>query len=980
MKKILYTCLISLFVIIATGTILSYTHQRIPLGLLATPVSTLLSFLTDREIEISGSYYIAFGRWVAISVDNGSIIASDKNGPILSAEIDHFKTTIHLRSLLNKQMVMDGITLQGVELDLHLEEQNYTKARQKNIEDSSYIHPVPFVLQSTGEITLKNISATVFYDDNTIPVQYHVDEGTGIFARETDGHLGISGMVNAVALKANIAAGPLVTLFDQKDAWPFSLKLTHKSIVASVTGGVQIKEEKQDIEASVTLTGNNLDDLVSLFGKTGSKDKAFSAKGKVKLAEQGAMAQLAITAPGTKQLVLSGSVKKDEIQDARYSLKVQGESVDIDVLKKFITPPKNTKVSQGTKKSGSKLGRDDIFLPAKFPVSNLDFDIDLNRLTIADKNIGNFKLKAIVDDGFIDKAPFSATFKTSSLTGHFTFQKEGDLPRIKSRLDSRSFDIGGFLKEFNLAENIDLQIAEVSTDLTTKGRTLGELVDNLKFTTISKDGVFFFEDKNTGARLPIHLHHSTIRASPGNGLQVHLNGEVRNSPIDITAYFGHLRQKSKRLEEVSFSSVITLAGGRLELDGKVPVPIKKDGAMLRSRFSCQQLSGFNDLLGLKLPPIGPVTWAGTLHIVSNGYRLEALQVDVGTSSLTGEIAVDTTPELPELSVNLQAKTIQLNDFKFEKKQPEEILATANRQKRGQKAGDTKKRSLTDQKVLEKYNSKINITVNDVYSGKDRLGSGNLSLTQQGGTLEVKPLHLNLPGGTATLSFSIDPDDETQRYIINMEISELDYGTIGRWYKPDTDLKGSISLRSSLVSNSSTFNDIMTGATGYIDFSIQPEQFRSGVVDLWAVNFFLYLVPYLTPKNESVINCAAARFSVEDGILKDEALLIDTTRIQVKGKVGVDFKKNRIDAIFAPKSKRPQFFSLATPIKINGELSKFKAGVPSGGMVGTVIRNIVSPVTVPLQWIFIKTVPKDGTANCVQLFEERSFDSQNKLMQ
>ncbi len=215
-------------------------------------------------------------------------------------------------------------------------------------------------------------------------------------------------------------------------------------------------------------------------------------------------------------------------------------------------------------------------------------------------------------------------------------------------------------------------------------------------------------------------------------------------------------------------------------------------------------------------------------------------------------------------------------------------------------------------------------------------------------------------------------------MMNMEVSDLDYGTIGRWFKPDTDLKGVIHLRSSLTSKSTDFKSIMAGASGYLDFSIHPDQFRSGVIDLWAVNFFLYLVPYLTPKNESIINCAAARFSIENGVLRDEDLLIDTSRIQVKGKVEVDFTKQWIDSIFKPKPKRPQFLSLATPVKVSGNLSKFKAKVPLGAVIGTVLRNAASYVTVPVQWLFKKNPPKDGTANCIQLFESRTFNTNTSL--
>jgi hypothetical protein len=112
-------------------------------------------------------------------------------------------------SLLKKRLLLDGITLRGVGLDLHLGEQSYIEASQEIREDSSYVHRVPFALESTGEITLKGIRATVFYDAKKIPVQYQLDEGTGLFGRETDGRLDILGVVNAIALKTNITTGPL---------------------------------------------------------------------------------------------------------------------------------------------------------------------------------------------------------------------------------------------------------------------------------------------------------------------------------------------------------------------------------------------------------------------------------------------------------------------------------------------------------------------------------------------------------------------------------------------------------------------------------------------------------------------------------------------------------------------------------------------------------------------------------------------------
>lgn len=71
-----------------------------------------------------------------------------------------------------------------------------------------------------------------------------------------------------------------------------SLQLAHKSIIASANGYMRLKGEKPDVQATFSIAGENLDDLVSLFGRHGSKNKDFSFVGNVALTEQDAKAQV----------------------------------------------------------------------------------------------------------------------------------------------------------------------------------------------------------------------------------------------------------------------------------------------------------------------------------------------------------------------------------------------------------------------------------------------------------------------------------------------------------------------------------------------------------------------------------------------------------------------------------------------------------------------------------------------------------------
>ncbi|MFC1827102.1 hypothetical protein ACFLZQ_04140, partial [Thermodesulfobacteriota bacterium] len=59
-------------------------------------------------------------------------------------------------------------------------------------------------------------------------------------------------------------------------------------------------------------------------------------------------------------------------------------------------------------------------------------------------------------------------------------------------------------------------------------------------------------------------------------------------------------------------------------------------------------------------------------------------------------------------------------------------------------------------------------------------------------------------------------------------------------------------------------------------------------------------------------------------------------------------------------KKPEFFSLATPIGVQGDFSDFGIKIAPGGLIGTGIQFAISPLQVPLQTVFEKPIPADGS--------------------
>ena len=74
---------------------------------------------------------------------------------------------------------------------------------------------------------------------------------------------------------------------------------------------------------------------------------------------------------------------------------------------------------------------------------------------------------------------------------------------------------------------------------------------------------------------------------------------------------------------------------------------------------------------------------------------------------------------------------------------------------------------------------------------------------------------------------------------------------------------------------------------------------------------------------------------------------------------------KIDVLAVPKPKRPEFFSLATPVRIRGSFSDFGIGINKLSLAKTAVSFVTSPVTVPFKRLFTAEVPADGKRACEQ---------------
>jgi len=474
--------------------------------------------------------------------------------------------------------------------------------------------------------------------------------------------------------------------------------------------------------------------------------------------------------------------------------------------------------------------------------------------------------------------------------------------------------------------------------------------------------------------LQFKIEECTGTMLPGKPFVLSVKGKLLEEPYVTTVEIGSLQElveDSRSRMEINTE----IAKTRFDFSGSLNLAQALKSLNLKASVSGDRLDSLNGLLDLDLPPLKSYKAGAQLAVRRDRIDLTDLILQVGKSKLTGKMTADRSGSKPEVAIELTAPLIQLNDFDVgdwspQQTDPEKPAPQKDPQKekvteasQDQKpSADGEVEDLLSPEVLAKFNVRLNVKATKVMSGADELGSGVLTSTLKDGLFSVDPVKLSVPGGSFTLAATLKPDPQAPQASLRAVMEKFDFGVLVRRANPKADMGGIINLDVDLKSSADSFDKLMANGNGYFDFSGRLENLKAGIIDLWAVNV-IAAVASGKDDQPSEINCVLGRWTMKEGLLTPNIFLIDTSKIRICAKGQVDFKKETIDLKMAPTPKKPEFFSLATPIEVKGSFDDFGVGIQAGGLFGSAINFIASPVTVPFRRLFSKSLPADGEDVC-----------------
>ncbi|MGD9286773.1 MAG: AsmA family protein [Desulfobacterales bacterium] len=520
-------------------------------------------------------------------------------------------------------------------------------------------------------------------------------------------------------------------------------------------------------------------------------------------------------------------------------------------------------------------------------------------------------------------------------------------------------NLGSMLSWLEIARGLEASVGGFEMNIDASGNDVEEVLSQSNFKASINDGHWILRDPNTNASVNIGIKKGAIQALAGKPITFALDGRLKETPININLHTESLAAFSGKIDRLPLGFDIQAAATRLKMTADLALPITSKTMGFNIDLRGQKLDSLDELLGVSLPPLGPYSLGGQFAMDDKGYRISEFEVRLGQSDLSGNAVLKTKGAKPDLNIELGTKILQINDFDF----GDWSAIEPERPRSEEKDAPADMKLLLGPEVMQSMDARLAVNVNEVLSGQDSLGSGTVMVTLKNGRFAVDPLRLEIPGGAVDMSFAYKPTGKAVLAEAFANIDKFDFGVLARRAKADTKMKGLLSLDLKLKSQSLRLDTVMQNADGHINFGIWPEDLESGIIDLWAVNLFTAILPQVDKEKTSRVNCIIGNYKLDDGLLREDRMIIDTTRMRVKGEARVDFKKEDVYLYLKSSGKKPEFFSLATPIEVRGKISDFKIGVAPGGLFGTTIRFITSPLHVPLRRLFSEDLPPAGNDIC-----------------
>ena len=399
----------------------------------------------------------------------------------------------------------------------------------------------------------------------------------------------------------------------------------------------------------------------------------------------------------------------------------------------------------------------------------------------------------------------------------------------------------------------------------------------------------------------------------------------------------------------------------IKVDGRITELVGLAGLDMRIELRGKSMDQLYNVIHVAFPSTSPYVTSGHLVRDDGVVAYENFTGKVGESDLAGTLRVDTNGERPVMTGDLKSTVLDLADLG-------PIVGTGRSRKSGVLPD-----APFDAKRWKSVNADVKLQAGTLRR-PEQLPLENLStrIRMQDAVLTLDPLEFGTAGGRLAGTIRLDGRGESIKGDADIRVQKLQLAKLF----PTVDItRASAGNLSGAIQLSGTGNSVarlLGSSNGKVGLFMSGGRVSELVMEMVAIDLWGVTKVKLRGDRQVAIRCVAGDFGVRNGVMETNALVFDTSDVNVSGSGEIDLKNERLDLTLEPQPKDPSLVSLRSPIFIRGSFSRPKVGVDVKGIaakgVGAAVLAIVNPLLAVLPLI---NEGEGKDSDCAQLFAELS---------
>lgn len=462
--------------------------------------------------------------------------------------------------------------------------------------------------------------------------------------------------------------------------------------------------------------------------------------------------------------------------------------------------------------------------------------------------------------------------------------------------------------------------------------------------------------KKTHIRSELSSVSATTNATPDAGIVFSASGTYLGAPMQASGSGGPILA----LRDESTPYPLTIKGNigptLIQASGKVTSLVKITALDVHLALSGKSLDQLYPLLGIALPATGAYAFKGQLLRDGSVWNFKDFSGVIGHSDVAGFMQVNTGGARPALKAALTSRLLDLADL------GPLIGAQPGKVKAAQKVIGTSAPSPAPTpraaRVLpeipfrtDRWNSvdaELDLRAKTLRRDKALpLLNFSTHLSLRDAVLTLDPLEFGLAGGQLLATISLDGRQNpiqahAKVQARNLQINQL-LPTVNLSKASIGTLNGKVDLRG----KGNSVGVMLASADGKLGLVISGGTISKLLMEKISLHLWEILTLTLSGDQTIRLRCAVADFDVKSGVMRADALILDTEISTIHGMGNIDLRQEKLDLTFNPATKNTSPLALRSPIYLRGNFAKPEIGVDKVRVatraLGAVVLGLVNPL-------------------------------------